>query len=291
MPSLTVFTPVYNRAYIISALYESLCKQTCNDFEWLIVDDGSTDNIDELINDFMAEDKVNIRYVKQPNGGKHRAINRGVSEALGEIFFIVDSDDHLLPNTVEWIINKSKEIIDNPTFAGISGLRVKPDGSKIGGENNFTQIDTDAISIRTKHHVTGDLAEIYKTSILRAFPFPDIPGEKFCSEGLIWNRIAMKSLKLRYCYEPIYVCEYLGDGLTASRVNCRRFSPEYSMLLYSEGLKNPAITIKTKIKYGILFWRYSEKSSKGFFYKCRMISPIYWILLIPAFFTRYLKTR
>lgn len=286
---LTIFTPTYNRAYILPQLYESLCRQTCKDFEWLIVDDGSTDNTEKLVKMWIDEERITIRYFKQPNGGKHRAINRGVSEAKGEMFFIVDSDDQLLPNTVEWIIEKSLEIIHNPEFAGISGLRVNPNGEKIGGENDFTQIDADAIRIRTKHHVTGDLAEIYKTDVLKRFPFPDIPGEKFCSEGLIWNRIAMAGLKLRYCYEPIYVCEYLGDGLTAGRVKCRRDSPEYSMLLYTEGLKNPAISFCTKVKYGLLYWRYSEKSTKGFISKCRMISPIYWILSVPAFFIRGYK--
>jgi len=254
-----------------------------------VVDDGSTDDIDKSIAKFISENRFPIRYYKQPNGGKHRAINRGVSEAKGEMFFIVDSDDYLLPNSVEWIVKKSLEIIKNPEFAGISGLRVKPNGEKIGGENDFTQVDADAIRIRTEHHVTGDLAEIYKTDILKRFPFPDIPGEKFCSEGLIWNRIAMTGLKLRYCYEPIYVCEYLGDGLTAGRVKCRRDSPEYSMLLYTEGLKNPAISFRTKVKYGLLYWRYSEKSTRGFISKCRMISPAYWILSLPAFFIRNYK--
>ncbi len=289
MPFLTVFTPVYNRAYIITKLYDSLCRQTCDDFEWLVVDDGSTDNIDELMEKFIADEKVRIRYFKQANGGKHRAINRGVSEASGRMFFIVDSDDHLTDKAVEWAIGKSREIIDNPDFAGISGLRIKPDGSKIGGENDFSIIDADAIEIRTRYGVTGDLAEIYKTDVLRRFPFPDFPGEKFCSEGLIWNRIAMTGARLRYCYEGIYVCEYLGDGLTAGRVKCRRESPEYSMLLYAEALKNPAISLKTKIKYAILFWRYGEKSKKSFFSKAKMIHPIYLTLAPAGIIIRNLK--
>lgn len=289
MPFLTVFTPVYNRAYIIKQLYDSLCRQTCQDFEWIVVDDGSTDNIDELMRRFCNEGKISVRYFKQDNGGKHRAINRGVQEAVGVCFFIVDSDDYLTDDAVEWIISKSAVIRGNSSFAGISGLRIMPNGSKIGGENDFTQIDTDAISIRVKYHVSGDLAEIYKTDVLRSFPFPDIPNEKFCSEGLIWNRIAMAGLKLRYCYQPLYVCEYLNDGLTAGRVKCRRESPEYSMLLYSEALNNPIIPIKDKLKYGILFWRYSEKSKKSFFQKCRLIAPIYWPLIVPGILMRKLN--
>lgn len=278
MPFLTIFTPVYNRAYIIEKLYNSLCRQTCRDFEWLVVDDGSTDNLDELMSRFIAESKIPIRYFKQSNGGKHRAINRGVQEARSKMFFIVDSDDHLTPDAVEWVINKSNEILENSDFAGISGLRIYPDGSKIGGENNFTQIDADAIQIRVKHHVTGDLAEIYKTDVLRQFPFPDFPGEKFCSEGLIWNRIALSGRKLRYCYKPLYICEYLSDGLTENRIRLRRESPEYSMLLYKELLENSG-TWKYRLKYGLLFWRYSEKSNKSIVKKSRMIGWIYLAFL------------
>ena len=286
MPFTTVFTPVYNRAYIITKLYESLCRQTCKDFEWVVVNDGSTDNIDELMAGFQADGKIAIRYIQQPNGGKHRAINRGVKEAKGEMFFIVDSDDHLTDDAVEWIRDTARDVIADPAFAGISGLRVDTSGRKIGGENDFTQIDADAIAIRVRHGVTGDLAEVYKTAVLRRFPFPDMPGEKFCSEGLIWNRIAMTGLKLRYCYKPLYICEYLGDGLTASRVKCRRESPEYSMLLYAEALTNPDIPLREKIKYGILFWRYSEKSKKSILKKCGMISPVYWPMIIPGILIR-----
>lgn len=289
MPLLTVFTPVYNRAYIITKLYDSLCRQSCTDFEWLVVDDGSTDNIDELMEKFIADGKVNIRYFKQANGGKHRAINRGVREASGQMFFIVDSDDHLTDNAVEWVISKSREIIDNTDFAGISGLRIKPDGSKIGGENDFSQIDADAIEIRTRYGVTGDLAEIYKTDVLRRFAFPDFPGEKFCSEGLIWNRIAMTGARLRYCYEGIYVCEYLGDGLTAGRVRCRRESPEYSMLLYAELIRNKRSGFIGNIKYALLFWRYSEKSAKSFVEKARIIGWKYALLSIPGILIRKSK--
>ena len=87
---VTVFTPTYNRAYIISKLYESLCLQTCQSFEWLVVDDGSIDDTENLIASFIEENKINIRYIKQQNGGKHRAINQGIQLAKGDLFFIVD---------------------------------------------------------------------------------------------------------------------------------------------------------------------------------------------------------
>ena len=99
---ITIFTPTYNRGYIIEKLYLSLCNQTSNEFEWLVFDDGSTDNHLDLIERFIADNKINIRYIYKENGGKHTAINLGVKNANGELFFIVDSDDYLTPDAVEW---------------------------------------------------------------------------------------------------------------------------------------------------------------------------------------------
>lgn len=104
---ITIFTPTYNRAYRLPNLYKSLQEQTCKDFEWLVVDDGSTDNTSKLFEQWQAEENsFPIRYFKQPNGGKHRAINRGVKEAKGELFFIVDSDDTLSSNAIRIVFEQ-----------------------------------------------------------------------------------------------------------------------------------------------------------------------------------------
>ena len=92
---ITVFTPTYNRGNLLKRLYDSLCNQSFKDFEWLIVDDGSKDDTETVIANFIAQQKLVINYLKQENGGKHRAINKGVKEAKGEYFFIADSDDRL----------------------------------------------------------------------------------------------------------------------------------------------------------------------------------------------------
>lgn len=277
---VTVFTPAYNRANTLVRLYESLCKQTCIDFEWLIVDDGSSDDTSELITNYELQiTSFSIRYFKQENGGKHRAINRGVAEAKGELFFIVDSDDWLAADAVEWIVNSYAQIKDKADFAGISGLRIHPDGTKIGGGEDFGIIDADAIEVRTRFHVKGDLAEIYRTEILRQYPFPDFPGEKFCSEGLIWGRIAQK-YKLRYFYKGIYVCEYLEGGLTDTRYACRIHSPNYSMLLYAELIRHPN-SLMGKVAYALNFWRFGVRSEKSFIDKCKQIG-FPWFLFAPV---------
>ena len=155
---ITVFTPTYNRAYLIGELYESLCNQSCKDFEWLVVDDGSTDDTEVLINSFIAENKINIYYAKQPNGGKHRAINRGVRLAKGELFFIVDSDDQLPCESIQSVLTYYLQIKNDMSFAGVCGLKYFFSGKRIGGEVSFSVIDCSFVEFRTVHKVKGDLA-------------------------------------------------------------------------------------------------------------------------------------
>lgn len=290
---LTVFTPAYNRAYILNSLYESLKRQSSKDFEWLIVDDGSTDDTEELITRLQNNNEqdiatFSIRYFKQPNGGKHRAINRGLAEAQGDLFFIVDSDDYLTPDAVEWIIDTASPIMNDNSIGGIAGIRIRPDGKKIGGGKDFGTIDATALDIRNVHHVKGDLAEVFKTEVFRKYPFPDIPGEKFCSEGLIWGRMAGDGVRLRYVHKGIYVCEYLNDGLTEARLRLRRDNPEYSMLLDSEGVTRD-VPYLDKVRQAINFWRYSEKSKKNFLQKAKQVGwRFVWCYPLGVFF-RYVK--
>ena len=134
---ITVFTPTYNRAYCLGNLFNSLCSQTYTDFEWLIVDDGSTDNTKSLVEGFCCNSNINIRYVYQKNGGKHRAINRGVAEARGELFFIVDSDDTLPGDSLETIsvyaqgINSNVGALEPGSTSFSLQIAVGPDDNRI----------------------------------------------------------------------------------------------------------------------------------------------------------------
>lgn len=254
---LTIFTPTYNRAYSLPRLYESLCAQTCRDFEWLIVDDGSTDNTEELVKSWVNDSNIIIRYIKQPNGGKHRAINRGVDIAQGDWFVIVDSDDYLTADAVEWITEQTSKLVMNHEFGGVSGICINAEGEKIGGGKDFGLIDSNPIDIRLKYHIVGDMAEVFRTDVLKEFPFPEIEGEKFCPEALVWFRIARK-YKVRFVHKGIYVCEYLPDGLTAKITRIRRESPVASMIYYSEHSRDK-IAMKYKFKAAINFWRFATK--------------------------------
>ncbi|MCM1028055.1 MAG: glycosyltransferase family 2 protein [Pseudoflavonifractor sp.] len=276
---LTIFTPTYNRAYRLPDLYESLCRQTSGDFEWLIVDDGSTDNTEELINGWISEGKIsNLRYIKQTNGGKHRAINRGVKEAKGELFFIVDSDDRLTPDAVEWILTEYAKIRGDHSFAGLSGVAVTADGHRVGDGSDFPTIDANALDFRLKYKIKGDMSEVIRTDILREIPFPEYEGEKFCPEAVVWNRVARK-YRFRWINKGIYVCEYLPDGLTAKIVALRRNNPRASMDCYSELYHTPGLPFSQKVKAAINYWRFALPDCAS---KHGMGGPLSLIAAIPG---------
>ena len=132
MPKLTIFTATYNRAYILPKLYKSLCSQTCYDFEWILIDDGSSDESASMIRNWLnGNSKFQINFIQVPHGGKNRAINCAVAAAQGNFFIIVDSDDCLSADAVEWIYSKIPEVENNEKIAGFSGIRCKMDGSYI----------------------------------------------------------------------------------------------------------------------------------------------------------------
>ena len=272
---ITLFTPTYNRAHLLPRLYDSLCKQTYVDFEWVIVDDGSKDNTEEVTDSFIKEQKIKIRYFKQENGGKHRAINRGVKEAKGELFLILDSDDSLPKKSLETIARYYEQIKDDDSFGGVAGYMAHHDGTVIGHGVHFDTFDASPEDIQHKYKLKGDMAEVFKTSVLKETPFPEIEGEKFCPEDLVWNRIS-KKYKLRYFNDVIYFRDYLDGGLTSKIIKIRMDSPIASTICYSE-LTSSDVPQIIKIKSAINFWRFRFCKSKHSFPHI----PFYWIWTMP----------
>lgn len=258
---ITVFTPTYNRAALLGRVYESLRAQQFTDFEWVIVDDGSTDNTGDVVYTFQEKSEFSIRYFKQTNGGKHRAINLGLREANGELFFIVDSDDCVATNGLPVIADVYRTVKDDSAFGGVSGCMASHAGEEItpkfpqrDHEGCYNIIDCNALDVRYKYMVKGDLAEVFRTEVLREFMFPEIEGERFCPEALVWNRIAQK-YKLRYFDSVIYHRDYLPDGLTHRIVRIRMDSPVASCTHYSE-LNGYKIQFMQKLKAAINYWRF-----------------------------------
>ena len=271
MPFISILTPTYNRGKLLLPLYESLKNLTFEDFEWLIVDDGSEDDTEQYALSWIAHNIQNaefpIRYIKKSNGGKHTAINRGVREASGELILILDSDDTLPADSLATIAQYYEQCKGYKDCAGVCGLMAHHDGQLIGSGFPKEPMYESALQFRyaEKGNVTGDLLEVYKTSVMREFPFPEIENEKFCPESLVWNRIANK-YKL-FCFNKvIYYRDYLDGGLTSKIVRIRMNSPIASTMTYAEML-DYNISLKWKIRSAINYWRFkyciSNKSLKA----------------------------
>lgn len=256
-PFITILTPTYNRASLLPRLFDSLLRQTNKDFEWIVVDDGSTDDTREVVANLKEKcgGAFPMGYVYKANGGKHMAINIGAERARGELLFIADSDDLLTDDALETVANSWHDISDDKSFAGIAGLDIAMDTREVIGSGLPQEhIDCNAIDIRYRHHVTGDMKEVFRTEVLREFPFPEFAGERFCPEQLVWFRMARR-YRLRYINKPIYIADYQPDGITAGITRARMRNPSASMLTYAELTECP-VPFLVKVKAAINFWRF-----------------------------------
>lgn len=246
---VSICTPIYNRAYKILDLYESIKKQTNKNFEWIIIDDGSTDDILLKIELIKNEELIKVNYIKKENGGKHTAINKALEVAEGELFFIVDSDDILTEDAIETIVSewKSIEINNTEKFIGVSGNRGYSRKKVIGDELSSDYIDCTALELRYKFNIRGDKAEAFKTNILKEYKFPVYEDERFLTEAVIWNRIAKDGYKLRWINKIIYITEYLDDGLTKKYDSLMARNINGTKLYYSEFLSLNS-TISEEVK-------------------------------------------
>lgn len=253
---VTLFTPTYNRAYILEPLYRSIQRQTFKDFEWLVIDDGSTDNTEEVIKKWMEEDDnfFPIRYIKVENGGKCRAINKGLDLAEGELFFIMDSDDYLTDNAIERAVYWESTIEDKEHFMGVVGNRGtsedyspnRPLGAPYKDCNVFVRYPE-----YTDDVVDGEHAGVWYTELHRKYKYPEFEGENFMTPCIPWNRMANDGYQVRIFDEIIWVCNYLEDGLTMQ--GNMRF------------IKNPAgagLCLKEKAE----FLHYSKKEKMKMWY-------------------------
>ncbi len=231
---VTVLTPTFNRATLLPRTYASLVAQTCQDFEWLIVDDGSQDGTGEKVKEWVGQSPFPIRYVWQENRGKHVAVNHGVRLARGQLTLILDSDDWLVPEGIERILHWWNTIpeAERNCFAGVARLCVSPSSSIIGTRFPRDLMHSDSIEIRVRYRVKGDKCEVWRRDVLLQFPFPEDLG-RFVTEALIWNRIARR-YKLRFVNEAFMVKEYQVQGLSARSLELRVGSPEAARVYYKE---------------------------------------------------------
>jgi glycosyltransferase involved in cell wall biosynthesis len=261
MIRLTVFTPAYNRARTLPRLYDSLASQSSTDFEWVIVDDGSTDDTGPVVTALANRASFPVTYQFQPNRGKHAAMNAGVKAAHGELFWTVDSDDWLAGDVIEKMLRIWDAVTVNgrTDIAALTGLCENIERALIGDRFPFDVMESNSLEIALVHRVSGDKSGWTRTKVMREFPFPE-GDHDFVPEGIVWNAIALR-YRTVYINEVVLTVDYQADGLSHGG---RRVS-FIGMALYSASLlneatdyleKNPHVLLRTAASYS----RFSRSS-------------------------------
>lgn len=212
-PFLTIFTPTYNRGQLLKRLYEKLCEQSCKDFFWLIVDDGSSDETKTIVESFIKEEKLLIKYYYQPNGGKQKAVITALKLCETECFAFCDSDDWYLENTVLNFKKDYVKIKDNDKICGIVARR----GNQDKEFKHFKKIKCERMVLKlpvlyTKYKFHAETCAMFKTEMLKQANYPDIE-QKFIPESYMFDKLSQK-YEVLFINKPYSVTEYLADGYT-----------------------------------------------------------------------------
>lgn len=211
MPTLTVFTLSYNRAYCLHKCYESLLRQTCTDFEWLVVDDGSTDDTKALVDSWIAENKIPIRYIYKKNGGMHTGYNTAYDNIFTELAVSIDSDDYMTDDAVEIILSRWAEHKD-PKYAGMVFLDITEDGKVLGTPIPDRKSAT-VYDLYNRLGMKGDKKMVYRPELIRPFHSPEYAGEKLFPTCYKYFQVDLTHEMLLF-NEPVCVVEYMPDGYT-----------------------------------------------------------------------------
>ena len=281
---LTIFTPTFNRAYTLHKCYESLLRQTCKNFIWLIIDDGSTDNTKELVNSWINENKINIRYYYQENKGMHGAHNTAYKLIDTEINTCIDSDDYMTDDAVEKI-NDFWEKNRNDELAGFVALDSYENGEIIGTKFPENLKSTTYFDIYNKYKVKGDKKFIYRSELTKLYPYPIFEGEKYVSLAYKYAKLDEK-YKLALMNEVVCIVEYMDDGSSKNMLKQYKRNPKGFAFIRVDNMKNPKASLKFKFKECIHYVSSSFISKNKNYLKetpCKILT----VLAIPAGYVLY----
>lgn len=256
-PLVSVVTPVYNRAKLLKLCWESLAAQTDKNFEWIVVDDGSTDGSAETIKK-LPDTGFPVILVEKENGGKHTALNASHPYVSGQYVLILDSDDRLVETAIEQIREGWEKFCQREEIGIVTFLKGRTvDDPSCKAEDEGIPVDIMRYQ-RTCFH-SSDCCEVIRSELFLKYPFPVFEGERFVSEGPLWNRVSFTH-KCVYINRVIYLAEYLEGGLTRSGRALRIRNPKGGMFMANLNM-NRKNFLKRRIKYGLLYTAY------GFFAK------------------------
>lgn len=266
-PFFTVFTPTFNRRHTLPRLIESLRDAGCVEFEWLVIDDGSSDGTYEWLSEEKSKLNFPVRVHRQENGGKQSCHNAAVALAKGDMIIVLDSDDELAPKA----LNILKETWDSipverkSQFAGVLGNSIDENGCQIGKAFPKSPIDGNHFLMYIEGVMSGDKLPCYRRDILVRFPFPKTPVKQVIPEGLVWHRIS-RDYHVRCVNENVLIVHRdTNDDISLMNSYKRRSSNSYGKYLYfSECVEQfrqyDEIKFQVAFKYNLLHVRYGIHS-------------------------------
>ena len=288
---LTIVTPSYNRAYILEKCYKSLKKQTFKCFIWMIIDDGSTDNTEDLVNKWINENSIEIKYYKKDNGGKALALNIALDKVKTEYFTCLDSDDWFSYNAVELAIEKWNKIRFNEKYCGLVALRTDTNNNVLGGKTIPKEVKEITIQeISNKYRIKSEVICFYKSNIICKYRFPEIEGEKFISPAYLEQEIG-KKYKYIVSQDILCYCEYLDDGLTKNKNKIIINNPKGYTLVKRQSFEL-AKDFKSKSKHAVLYIAGSILSKDKRYIKNspnKLMTIIYTPIGLLVYFLRFKK--
>lgn len=261
-PLISIITPIYNRQELLEKCYESLVAQTSKAFEWIVIDDGSTDNTKDIMGEICNKElSFSIKYIWKENGGKHTALNAAHPYIEGKYVLILDSDDTLTEDAVMQVL-VGWEKYEKDSEVGIVIFLKKTQEGEVCSYAKDEYKKVHLLTYQRTRNVSTDCCEVLRAELFKKYPFPAFKGEKFLAETALWNRIALDSLCV-YINIPIYICTYHEDGLTKSGRKMRVSNPIGGM--YTSYLRmNKQCRMKERIKAALLFVCYGKYAGEPF---------------------------
>lgn len=250
-PFLSVITPTYNRAELLPSCFDSLSCQTDPDLEWIVVDDGSTDDTGAVVRSFRAG--FPIRYHRKGNGGKHTALNDAHPYVHGRYVLILDSDDRLIPSAVEQIRSAWMRYQDDPDIGIVTFLKGTSEDKPtcMAPEEG---VPVDIMRYRRKCFYSSDCCEVIRSELFLRHPFPVFEGESFVSTGALWSCVSFTH-RCVYVNRVVYLCEYRTDGLTMAGRSLRIRNPHGGMYTANLNMHSKNFLYR-RVKNGLLFTCY-----------------------------------
>lgn len=284
-PTITIVTPTYNRGSLLPALFDSIRTQGHTTLDWIIIDDGSTDDTAAIVNQFQAHAPFNIIYHHQANLGKHVALNNAMPLVKTPWIMVVDSDDVLIDRALSKLHKIIHKVDGLHDIGVITAIALDDDNRPLIHPMPEDGMITDYVTFRGRMKYYGDTINIYRSEILKKYPFPVFEGEKFCPEDIIKQRVAL-SHKTYFTTTSLTRCVYHHGGLSHRWVANMIASPRTVAQYYSEASRHPHEPWKRRQIHRVLFWTYTLGCKIPLSQRLKMIGPAGWIHILPASFLR-----